>query len=312
MSEDADTLLDAIVANAPVALGLYDRDLELVRANTAFADLDPDLAAVERVLKTGESVRGAIEYHRVTSEFVLVTAAPHAEQAVEQLTRLQSITALLSGTRTREEVCTILVNQGLAGVGATSAVLCLVTDDGTEMEIAHSVGLQAETAQNWQRFPIDAPVPASDAVRTGKPIMFSTLEDRDRLYPLFKGQPTTNQAYATLPLRVTSRSIGSVTFGWHDPRSFTTGDHRFLSALAEQSAQALDRCRLYEVEARELRRKEFMAEASALLASSLDYQTTIERVARLLVPEMADACRGARGDDRRSGAGDGGPRRPEP
>ncbi|MDZ8054712.1 MAG: PAS domain S-box protein [Aulosira sp. ZfuVER01] len=34
----------------------------------------------------------------------------------------------------------------------------------------------------------------------------------------------------------------------------------------------------------------FLAEASAVLASSLDYQTTLERVAHLAVPELADWC----------------------
>jgi hypothetical protein len=38
------------------------------------------------------------------------------------------------------------------------------------------------------------------------------------------------------------------------------------------------------------RRLAFLAEASAHLASSLDYETTLCRVARLAVPEMADWC----------------------
>ncbi|PMB45909.1 hypothetical protein CEN39_26500 [Fischerella thermalis CCMEE 5201] len=38
------------------------------------------------------------------------------------------------------------------------------------------------------------------------------------------------------------------------------------------------------------RHQRFLAEASAVLASSLDYQTTLERVAQLAVPELADWC----------------------
>jgi PAS domain S-box-containing protein len=38
------------------------------------------------------------------------------------------------------------------------------------------------------------------------------------------------------------------------------------------------------------RAQSFLAEASAVLASSLDYQTTLERVAELSVPELADWC----------------------
>ncbi|MBD2364100.1 PAS domain S-box protein [Anabaena minutissima FACHB-250] len=38
------------------------------------------------------------------------------------------------------------------------------------------------------------------------------------------------------------------------------------------------------------RNQRFLAEASAVLASSLDYQTTLEQVAQLAVPELADWC----------------------
>src|SRR5215211_6602024 len=38
------------------------------------------------------------------------------------------------------------------------------------------------------------------------------------------------------------------------------------------------------------RRFAFLAEASVALATSLDYETTLQRVARLALPEMADWC----------------------
>jgi PAS domain S-box-containing protein len=276
-------------------------------------------AAIEQVFKTGEAIvneplvlspRGVNEErHWLVSYYpislrgevrwvgtVIIDETERkgllqdAQRTTEQLTRLQQITALLSGTRTREDVCTVLVNEGVAGVGATTAVLCLVTDDGAELELVRSVGLTPDVEENWRHFPIDAPVPASDAVRTGKAVLFSSLEERDRLYPQFSGQPSRNQAFATVPLTVGARTMGSVTFGWAEQRQFSNEDRRFLFALAEQCAQALDRCRLAVAEARERRRKEFIGEASAVLASSLDYQTTMERLARMVLPELADAC----------------------
>jgi serine phosphatase RsbU (regulator of sigma subunit)/uncharacterized protein YigA (DUF484 family) len=213
-----------------------------------------------------------------------------AERSAERLSRLLSITSLLSGARSRDDVCTIVVHQGLAGLGADNAVLCLLTDDGAELEIVQAVGIRPETRENWSRFPVEAPVPACDALRSHKLVLFSSLEERDRMYPVFAGQPSANQAYATVPLHLGGRDFGAVTFGWADPREFAAEDRQFLMTLAEQCAQALDRARLYEAEGRERKRKEFVAEASALLASSLDYQTTIDRVARLLVPDLADAC----------------------
>jgi PAS domain S-box-containing protein len=68
-------------------------------------------------------------------------------------------------------------------------------------------------------------------------------------------------------------------------------------AVAQQCGQALERARLYEDErkAREQAerargRMEYLAQASAILASSLDYQTTLTNVTRLATPSIADWC----------------------
>ena len=52
-------------------------------------------------------------------------------------------------------------------------------------------------------------------------------------------------------------------------------------ALARQAAQALARARLYAAEQALRERMTFLAEASELLASSLDYDHTLRRVAQL-------------------------------
>ncbi|MDP8907527.1 MAG: PAS domain S-box protein, partial [Chloroflexota bacterium] len=61
-----------------------------------------------------------------------------------------------------------------------------------------------------------------------------------------------------------------------------TAAHERAQRLREQSARTAAET--------EQHRLAFLAEASALLASSLDYQTTLARVARLAVPFLADGC----------------------
>src|SRR5205085_8334182 len=77
---------------------------------------------------------------------------------------------------------------------------------------------------------------------------------------------------------------------WAAPRRFEEDGARFREALASQCAQACERARLFEAEHRATERQAFLAEASRVLASSLDYDATLARVARLAVPELADAC----------------------
>lgn len=83
---------------------------------------------------------------------------------------------------------------------------------------------------------------------------------------------------------------GTIVFYWRTQRTFTPDDEAYACALSNMSAAALNRLELQEQSAREKRRLAFLAEASAVLASSLDYEATLQRVAQLAVPGIADWC----------------------
>jgi PAS domain S-box-containing protein len=60
---------------------------------------------------------------------------------------------------------------------------------------------------------------------------------------------------------------------------------------AEENARRLHREQIARVEAEETQQRfAFLAEVGSLLAASLDEATTLDRVARLAVPQLADAC----------------------
>jgi hypothetical protein len=64
----------------------------------------------------------------------------------------------------------------------------------------------------------------------------------------------------------------------------------FFSVFAECAAQTISRIHAYAEAAQRARRLAFLADASAELASSLDYRTTLQKVAQLAVPDLADWC----------------------
>jgi GAF domain-containing protein len=66
--------------------------------------------------------------------------------------------------------------------------------------------------------------------------------------------------------------------------------NEFLEVFADTCAQALERLQARAEAADTSARLEFLAAASAELASSLDYQATLATVARLAVPTVADWC----------------------
>lgn len=106
------------------------------------------------------------------------------------------------------------------------------------------------------------------------------------------------QSYMGTPLIARERVIGAITFSSIQPqRHYTKDDLSFVQELARRIALTLDNARLYQEAQEELAERKqiehnllFLSEASKILSSSLDYQTTLANVAHLAVPHIADWC----------------------
>lgn len=92
------------------------------------------------------------------------------------------------------------------------------------------------------------------------------------------------------PLSLHDGRGGTLTFYWHTVHPLDQTDLDYAEALANLAAAALNQNELHLQNQREKQRLAFLAEASAVLASSLEYETTLNRVAQLVVPEIADWC----------------------
>ncbi len=106
------------------------------------------------------------------------------------------------------------------------------------------------------------------------------------------------RSYLAVPvISRTGEVLGGLFFGHDQPGVFGEREERLVLGLAAQAAIAIDNARLYEAERFARAQAEtaearavFLAEASAILASSLDYETTLASVARLAVPTLGDWC----------------------
>lgn len=217
-------------------------------------------------------------------------ARQEAEQATGRVVRLQAVTAGLADARTPLDVADVIVAQGTAALEASSGALCLVTETGDELVIIRQLGYHGAATERYQTFSLDAPLPASEALRDGRIVLLRSLAERDEQYPELRGVPTRNVSFAVVPLLAGERRLGSIALGWADERGFDDRDIAFLTALGQQAAQALDRAQFYEAEHRRAQRQGFLAEASRLLGSSLDYEQVLGDVTALAVPTVADAC----------------------
>ncbi len=99
------------------------------------------------------------------------------------------------------------------------------------------------------------------------------------------------RSYMIVPMVARGRTIGALTFlSTREGRNYTPVDLDFAHHLARRFALAADNSRLYQ-EAEEAReRLTFLARASELLAQTLELERTLEQVAYLTVPRLADWC----------------------
>ena len=87
------------------------------------------------------------------------------------------------------------------------------------------------------------------------------------------------------------RVLGALTFAWSESgRRYEESDAILAEELGSRAALAIVNAQLYRSELDVQRRIGFIVEASDVLASSLDYDETLNALARLAVPRLGDWC----------------------
>jgi PAS domain S-box-containing protein len=93
------------------------------------------------------------------------------------------------------------------------------------------------------------------------------------------------------PIVAHGRTLGAITFvAAKTGRRYDRTDLATAEDLARRAAIAIENARLYRASKRAEARNRFLAEATEALSSTLDYTLTLEAVARLAVPVIAEAA----------------------
>jgi PAS domain S-box-containing protein len=225
---------------------------------------EDDLALVEELARRAALAADNARLYRDAQ-----LARQQAEAASERLRRLQEVTAALSKAITSQEVIGVMLEQGRAAAKADIASVILATTavhteaDAVAAEdtdapetvyclMAVSSG-EATLAHQWYpaQMPLDANLPAVTVAKTGQPLWMEDLSKAPWTdYPSMQQARLElgRQAYALVPIRIGHSLLGTLALGFKEPRRFTADDQDLLLSLATQSAQALERTRLYERE----------------------------------------------------------------
>lgn len=171
-----------------------------------------------------------------------------AERAASRTTRLQMITEGLAQALTVGEIAEVLMERGLAGVGAIAGSVGLLSDNGEMIEVIGAIGYPATIAQEFQQQRVSGATPLAEAIRTGLPTWRESDEVEDERYIDFIRRAQAYPSGAALPLIADGRVIGAIGLSFRERRTFTDDERGFMLTIAGQCAQAVQRVRLYENE----------------------------------------------------------------
>jgi K+-sensing histidine kinase KdpD/CheY-like chemotaxis protein len=168
------------------------------------------------------------------------------ERQLGQTDRLQQLSTTLLLARTPADVIRSGLPDLLHVVDASAGAAFLLSEDGTECELAHAVGYGDDEEVRARRWPTAGDSPISEAVRRREVVAVdsSMLARPGARRP---GAPSSAFAEGDLvvPLLAAGRTIGAIVL---KPRAQAAGadDGELLQSAARHFAQAVDRARLYE------------------------------------------------------------------
>lgn len=222
-----------------------------------------------------------------------------AEENARRIGALQNISAALGAALAPTRVAQIALEQGTQAIGAVAGSVALLGGDQQSIELVQTLGIEPGIVEAWRTFPLTATTPVAEAIRTGELVLLSDTEAMLARYPdIFSRQTNPiGKAWAAVPLIFEGRVLGALALTFSQERQFDARDEAFLNALAQQSAQAMERARLYQAELkaraqaeRAAERSEWLTKAGSVLSRSLDYEKTLAELAELVTAKLADWC----------------------
>jgi signal transduction histidine kinase len=158
---------------------------------------------------------------------------------------------------------------------------------------------EASALEQLKRFSMDPDLPIGipSVLRTGEPELFPEVDDEllrsasrdEEHFETLKGMEM--HSAIAVPLIARSRIIAALWFVSTTPeRRYDTVDLARARELAGHAALAIDNALLYKDVERREQNARLISEAGAVLAASLDYEASLQNLAQLIIPTLADYC----------------------
>ena len=218
-----------------------------------------------------------------------VTALSSLRITAERLALLQRVNSDLASAQTQPDIAAVIARHATESLGALAVMVFVV--DGDVLRSVHARGADPRWAQRFVEIPLTADLPGPVAFNSGRPLLLRNLAQMTERFPVLGQVYDTDRVLHVVPLVVGDHRLGLLSLSFPPGGQFDEETQtRFVQALADALAQALERAQVTEQAAAAAARLAFLADASMALTASLDFQQTVDAVTSLLVPRLADWC----------------------
>lgn len=202
----------------------------------------------------------------------------------EELATLRSIGLATTSTLNLREQLRLLYENVNQLLRADTFFVGLYDDTRDELRVEYIV------EEGWFLRPIQVPLDQAGLsgwlLRNQKSLLLTDLQVQETLpaSPVHITRPA--RSWLGVPLMLKERIIGLISAQSFQPNAFTTEDERFLIAVAQHVALALDNARLFAESERRTRELTLLNEISRAISASLDLDVVMERAAHALADQL--------------------------
>jgi serine phosphatase RsbU (regulator of sigma subunit)/anti-sigma regulatory factor (Ser/Thr protein kinase) len=182
--------------------------------------------------------------------------------AARRLQAMAQVALALAAAETVEELTDLVVGRGVAAMGCHSGGIAVRDDEQGIVNLTITDSGRG-TRHLFQQMSLRTHLPSVVAAVVPEPIYLGDERagmawgpEMARVY-----ETSGRSAWASLPLLVDGRLLGSLTVSWQQPRTFTDTEKEVLAAFASQCAQALNRIQVRTAEREAITTSRLLSEA---------------------------------------------------
>lgn len=277
------------------ALERLDEGYDLRTATEELSALrDTILGLWEQEVSSILPVREVRELDRAIDEVISASAARFALARERTLRALDRVSSAALGTGELDTFLPQLMTVLLETVAAVDSVAIFLRDEESVLRVRAAIGLEEE-------------VEARQPVRVGEGFTGTVAARQEPLLlrdasrdPLGRGSRLRSKGIHALygvPLLHEGQMIGVAQMGSRTAYDFSEDDQQLLRTMAQRATSLIIQAQLMERLVQDIRQRQeaeraqaLLVEAGAVLAQSLDVDTTLKSIALLAVTHLSDYC----------------------